>query len=376
MANFLHPTPERASSCAKGDITLAFCRSCGFIWNRAFDERRLVYEEGYQNPLHHSEVFRRYERSLAGDLVERFDLRGKTVVEIGCGDGRFLRLLCEIGGNRGFGFDPSYPAVLPARFDGIEIVRSAYSVEHADIGADFVCLRHTLEHVADPKTLLSPLRASLGGRDDVAVYIEVPNASHTLRNRFVWDIIYEHPSYFTPYSLPNVLERSGLESVRVYEAYSGQYLAVEARPGAAAGDASTDGPGQTGGDPALRPIDAPAARREIDDFVAGWRETVEEWRRRIDAFESAARSVVLWGAGSKAVTFLNLLSPRERVRCVVDLNPAKQGKFVPGSGHEIVAPDHLAAVRPDVVIAANPAYRAEIEKMIAGMNLRPELLSF
>ena len=59
-------------------------------------------------------------------------------------------------------------------------------------------------------------------------------------------------------------------------------------------------------------------------------------------------------------TFLAFLGVRDEVSCVVDVNPAKQGMFVPGSGQEIVAPERLRDVAPELVIVMNPAYAEEI----------------
>jgi SAM-dependent methyltransferase len=363
LANFLHSTRESAVACARGDIALGFCAACGCIGNLAFDPSKLVYEEGYENPLHYSEVFRAYARDLAASLVERFDLRGKRVVEIGCGDGDFLRMICDIGDNRGVGFDPSYPASLPTAHERFEIVREIFAEKQAGRGADFVCSRHTLEHVGDPIAFLRFLADSAGGAKEVPVYIEVPNASYTLKNCFLWDIIYEHPSYFTSHSLPNVVEMSGLSATRVYEGFGGQYLSVEALAYAA---------GRREREPSPPAADALA---EVEEFAGKYQAYTASWKERLDGLTASGRGPVLWGAGSKGGTFLNLLEAGKIVECVVDINPKKQGRFVAGAGVEIVAPERLRTTRPDVVIVANPVYRAEVEGVLRALGLAPELIA-
>src|SRR5579859_3841448 len=104
--NALWSTREDALECSKGDIRLAFCAKCGCIRNVAFEPELLRYDGSYENSLHFSPVFQEFATRLAADLVDRYDLRGKTVAEIGCGKGEFLGMLCELGDNAGIGFDP------------------------------------------------------------------------------------------------------------------------------------------------------------------------------------------------------------------------------------------------------------------------------
>ena len=83
----------------------------------------------------------------------------------------------------------------------------------------------------------------------------------------------------------------------------------------------------------------------------------------------------IWGSGSKGVTLLNLFKDNAALTHAVDINPHKQGKFVPGTGHPIVGPEVLARVRPDVVFVMNPLYRAEIAQQLQSLGLRPELVN-
>ena len=98
------------------------------------------------------------------------------------------------------------------------------------------------------------------------------------------------------------------------------------------------------------------------------------WRERLAAWRAAGRRVVLWGGGSKGVAFLTTLGLGEEVGHVVDINPYKQGMYMPGSGHEVVAPAFLEAYRPDVVIVMNPIYTEEIRAELARLGLEPELV--
>jgi FlaA1/EpsC-like NDP-sugar epimerase len=102
---------------------------------------------------------------------------------------------------------------------------------------------------------------------------------------------------------------------------------------------------------------------------------VERWRQNLETMKRSRKKVVVWGAGSKGVTFLNTFGSENPTQYVVDINPHKQGKFVPGTGQEVVPVEFLRAYQPDAVLVMNPNYRGEIEKSIAELGLHTELMA-
>jgi hypothetical protein len=84
---------------------------------------------------------------------------------------------------------------------------------------------------------------------------------------------------------------------------------------------------------------------------------------------------VIWGSGSKGVSFLTTMGIGDEIGCVVDINPYRQGKFMPGSGHEIVPPDELKRYRPELVIVMNPAYVREIGADLEKMGVKAEVVA-
>ena len=108
----LLPTKKEAVEYTKGDIALAFCEGCGFISNVAFDSHLHEYSARYEETQGFSSTFSTFQHTLAQRLIDEYDLHKKTIIEIGCGKGEFLSLLCELGENTGVGFDPAY---IPAR---------------------------------------------------------------------------------------------------------------------------------------------------------------------------------------------------------------------------------------------------------------------
>src|SRR5207249_741144 len=87
--------------------------------------------------------------------------------------------------------------------------------------------------------------------------------------------------------------------------------------------------------------------------------------------------VAIWGAGAKGVTLANLVDPaRQWIKCIFDLNPNKQGRYLPGTGHPIVGPSALADCKVAHAILTNPNYRAETHLLLTQLNLNIELIDF
>lgn len=372
--NSLCRSREQALAVPKGDISLAYCRQCGLISNVRFDEKLMAYDPDYENSLHFSGRFQKYAEALAQRLIDQHDLRDKDIVEIACGRGDFLEMLCTGGGNRGIGFDPSVPDDVltgrdataddsPGRAGEIRFVKAFYGARGADYPVDFICCRHALEHVPDPVGFLKTLRANIGDRLDTLVFFEVPNVLYTLRELGIWDVIYEHCLYFSRVSLARVFAHAGFEVLAVNDEYEGQFLSIEAKP-AATGAAM----------PVESPEDLTALSRDVHAFGQKYREKIGIWEERLTDLASSGRRAVVWGSGSKGVTFLNTIHVGSLIDYVVDINPRKQGMFVPGGGQQIVGPDELQRVQPEVVIVMNPIYQAEIASMLASVGLSPEVV--
>src|SRR5258708_33294995 len=141
---------QQAKNLESGDIVLAFCPDCSFIYNAAWKPELTVYSDLYEETQGFSPTFKAFHRQLAEELIGRYDIVGKEVVEIGCGKGEFLSLLCEVGRNDGIGYDPSF---VPSRRDGaaanVTVKRECFSATTVHPRPDFVCCKLPLEHIFD-----------------------------------------------------------------------------------------------------------------------------------------------------------------------------------------------------------------------------------
>jgi len=367
LCNILWSSRKKAKQVATQNIKLGFCNNCGHIFNTSFESELISYTQGYENSLYFSLHFQNYTKSLATYLVNRYSLYGKNIIEIGCGDGDFLKLLCELGNNRGIGIDPAYS---PQKSENnnptekISFIHDFYSEHYSSYKADFICARHVLEHIQNPYDFLSTMRYSIGKRFKTAVFIEVPNVLFILQNLGIWDLIYEHYSYFSPYSLSYLFENCGFKVYDLKETYSAQYLTIEALP---VKDAKIT---KRGHDEGLK---------NLSQFIAGFSENynkkIDSWQHKLKKLKEKGERVVIWGGGSKGVNFLNILEIQNFIDYVVDINPRKQGKYISGTGQKIVPPKFLKIYKPDVIIVMNKIYKDEIQQILKMLYLTPDILS-
>lgn len=362
--NVLWACAEEARAAPRGAIHLALCTSCGMVMNLAFDADSVTYTAAYENSLHFSPRFQRYAAELARTLIERLSLKGKTILEIGCGTGEFLQLLCTGGRNNGMGFDPSYEPNRDTEGaqDNVTIVPEPFSSADVSLTADLICCRHVLEHTPAPRAFLEEVSKVADRRPGCSVFFEVPNALYTLRDLGIWDIIYEHCSYFSAPSLARQFASVGFEIRDLYTAFGDQYLCLEA------------GGGGGRNLPANRWVPQVQELIElVEVFANHYSEKVDIWSDRLGRLLDQGRRVVLWGAGSKGVTFLNTVVGGESIAHVVDLNPRKQGKFIPGVGQVVASPESLRQVEPDVVLVMNAIYEEEIQALLIDLGVQADL---
>ncbi len=367
--NVLWPTREAARNAPRGDIRLGYLPACGHTYNLAFDPSLMEYTQEYENSLHFSPRFQEYATALADGLVQKYDLRDKDIVEIGAGKGDFLIMLCELRGNRGWGYDPSYVPEPGYTAPNVTFVQDFYTEKYIDQPADLIVCRHVLEHIPDPDAFIAQVRQAVGAQRSV-VFFEVPNSLWTLRQGGIWDIIYEHCSFFSPFSLAHLFRRHGFEVLAVNEVFGGQFLTIEAVPQETPGEHEADG----GRPSAAASADLAALTADAHAFAANYETKRAEWQSRLGELAAAGQRGVVWGAGSKGVTFLNAMEAGDEIVAVVDINPRKQGKFVAGSGQLIVPPAQLAEIQPDFVIIMNANYREEIAGMLAELHVAAQIM--
>jgi len=358
-----YKTRAAALAAPRGSITLAWCPDCGFVHNREFNVDGDIFKPGYEVALHHSQTFRTFIRGVASRLIERFELNGKNIVEIGCGDAFFLKTLAALGGNDCIGIDPTVASEgeQAVQNGSVRLIRDYFGPTHQNLDANFICCLSVFEAIPHPAHLLAAAHA-MASRAGAPLYFEVFNAWRAFEAEEVWSVHYEQCNYFSLESLHAILTRHGFEVEEAGTCYEGdQYLFVEAR----SERQPEHQPQQTAN------ANVPEA---LTAFARSFEEKRDGWNRRLKRYRQEGKRAVVWGTGGKGITFLNALDAGGTIEYVVEINPDKQDKHVPGTGQLIVPPSFLAQYRPDKIIVTNALYRAEMESQARELGVDAEFL--
>jgi SAM-dependent methyltransferase len=352
---------KSALQVARDDLIMTVCQECSFIFNQGFDLSKLSYGENYDNTQEISSYFSSYLDDLISHLIVEKKFNNLRIIEVGCGKGYFIKKLLETAGDQsiGYGFDPSYQGPSQELQGRLNFIKGYYGPEFANIAADVVICRHVIEHISDPLTLLQSIRQALEKSPHPRVYFETPSVQWILQNKVIWDFFYEHCSLFNQDSITTAFASTGFKVDAVRHIFNGQYLWIEA---------SLDSPRSRLKNDTSRILDlAREYARSEKDLISSWMERINQLARK--------GKVALWGAGAKGKTFLNLIDPgRKLIDCIADLNPNKQGCFVPGTGHPIVHYRELASLGITDAILMNSNYLKENLAILKDARLHINLL--
>lgn len=344
-----YATLEEAQAAQKGSLRLMGCLACGHAFNQCFSPDLIAYDTDYDNSLFFSEYFRGFAQQVCKRLSLNYDFAGKRILEIGCGFGDFLHLLCDLNGAAGVGYDPSLP-VSTRNTERIRFIKDALNPKKDQDSYDGIVCRHVLEHLVDPAALAADIAVAASRKPQTVVYLEVPNFDYTLRETAVWDLIYEHCQYFTASSFTYLMKQAGFETLDLYETFGGQYLAGEFHW---IGNSKVDIGNEI-------PWEAIWNR-----FSTAATEKINTWRKGVKEMGPSAA----WGAGAKGVSFLFHVDDIQSIPWIVDINPRKEGLFVPCSGQQVISSNGLISRPVENIFLMNRIYYSEVENLVRKIGL-------
>jgi SAM-dependent methyltransferase len=306
------------------------------------DEKAIPYDTNYENRQGCSPAFQKHLGTLADGLIKKYSLHHGRILEVGCGKGDFLKMLCVRANAKGVGYDTSYEGPVVSAKPSLRFHQRYVAASDVRTKFDAVICRHVVEHVGGIGAFLSGLRGIAAAAGDPIIVIETPAFEWIAKHDCFWDIFYEHCNYFTRRCLAYLCERAGFEVVRQRLVFGGQYQVLELKVRRSA-MVEPRPPGAS--------VRLAAFARRADAA----KHRLEEKLRR----HGAARGWAVWGAGAKGVALVNGLR-RLPPRFVIDANTAKQGCFIPGSRVPVIAPDDPRIQSLALILIANPNYSREI----------------
>jgi SAM-dependent methyltransferase len=366
LANSFLP-PERANGMEPFyPLRALVCGNCFLVQLEEFETPERIFTD-YAYFSSYSSSWLEHSRHYAEQMVDRLSLDGAShVVEIASNDGYLLQFFHDRQ-IPVLGIEPAANVAKVALQKGIPTLveffgRDTASSLAGESAADLLVGNNVLAHVPDLNDFVAGMKILLktGG----VITMEFPHLMRLIEEN-QWDTIYhEHFSYFSFLTVSRVFEAHGLRLFDVEELPThGGSLRIY---GAHADDPEKP---ETEAARELRKREREAGYEDLDTYL-GYGRRVEADKRQILSFlidlKSQGLSVVGYGAPAKGNTLLNYCGlGRDFIDYTCDLNPHKQGHFLPGSHIPIRSPEAIREDRPDVVLILPWNLKEEIVGQLA-----------
>lgn len=347
-----HYNRRDAINAKAGAVKFCLCHNCIFVFNSSFDPSLINYSIEYESSRSYSKYFRNYLNKVCTDLNNVFEVNGKTIVEVGCGDGAFLQTLQKKYKFSGYGFDPS---INQNKINGdnqnITFINDYYN-SYLNYAPDIVVIRHVIEHVHNPKKFFESVLPK------TSIYIEVPAWEWIIDNNQINVFSYEHCSYYSKYSIEYALSLYNFSAKKISFTFKNEYLqffGVHTRMNVGM---------------KTRPC-----KELLKKSYAFQRKILVLSIKLKKALKNIMGNSVLWGAAGKGTTLLNMLDiSYKQIEYVIDSNPARSNTYIPLTGQQVVNPDFLKSLKPKYILITNFNYYPEIKSKIEKLNLSSRIV--
>jgi SAM-dependent methyltransferase len=339
--------PENFDSEIFADLDIVQCQDCSLIYNRAFLPENIdkIYTKNYSSGIPNSpKVLERYISIIEQSILKE-NIENKCIIEIGASDFTFSKLLIEAGGKKVIAFEPSdlFANIHPQ----IQHINTFFAVDKIPVDSsaiDLIVMRHVLEHLPDPLTAINELSSLL--KIGAKIYIEVPDAEDIIAQNRFYDFFYEHVSYFNPQLLTQVMEKFGFKVLSISPLVEGQHFGMLCEKTQANLQEKVT-------------INKAENIQSVDKF----RIYTEEFLKQLQAIVDSYEKVAIYGAGNHGLgvgALLNLES--QKVRCFLDLNKMKEGKYSPKTHIPILPPEVEKLKELDAIVIIASLHQDEIAK--------------
>ena len=349
-------------------LRLLVCEVCWLVQTQDHAGREALFTDDYAYFSSFSSSWLAHARAYVETMVQRLGLTERSqVVEVAANDGYLLQYVQALGIGC-LGVEPTRSTAAAAKAKGIEIIERFFGVALADElalagrQADLIAANNVLAHVPDINDFVAGFTRLLKPQG-VATF-EFPHLLRLVQQNQFDTVYHEHYSYLSLTALESVFARNGLVVFDVQElpTHGGSLRLFAQR--------ADLGPHPISGAVArLRDVEQ-AAGMQGSVFYQGLQAAAERVKDDLLAFliESKRQGLKVgaYGAAAKGNTLLNFAGVRpDLLPYVVDKNPAKQGKFMPGSRIPIVDESHLRADQPDRVLILPWNLREEVMAQLA-----------
>ena len=327
------------------ELNFVQCQHCGLIYNKAFDPSMLekLYSKNYSSAIPNTpKMLERFKEIIDSTIVKE-NIENQYAIEIGASDFTFSELLIERGASKVIAFEPS--ALFDTDNPRIHHIKGLFSPQKIPVAPEeigLIVMRHVFEHMPDPVATIAQL-ASIA-RPGLKLYIEVPNVEDMLEKRRFYEFFYEHVTYFNSDLLTRLVKSFGFKTLRVTNLIEGQHFGLLCEKTEAG----------VSDYPSIEPAEIIPL---VEDFKVYTKNFLKKLREVINSYDKVA----IYGAGGQGISLASFLELNsEEVKCFLDLNKMKAGKYAPKTHIPIMLPEKKFLQELDAIVIIATAHQDDI----------------
>src|SRR3989339_2124 len=339
--------PDTASLEGDKGVVLEVCQcsGCGLV---QLSNAPVPYYKDVIRSAAFSEEMKDFRRKQFESFVQKYFLKRRKIIEIGCGRGEYLSIMqqCDV---EAYGLEHSEESVKECIKHGLKVSKgfvenSACDINDTPFEAFFML--NFLEHLPDPNSILRGIYKNL--TDSAIGFVEVPNFDMILRNNLFSEFIGDHLLYFTKETLITALNLNGFDVIDCQEIWHDYIISAVVRKNPVT----------------LGEIKSPGKREKLD--ISSFHKYQARLKNELDEYlgRFGSKNVAIWGAGHQALAVMALTDLTGKIKYVIDSAPFKQGKYTPATHIPIVSPDMLSSDPVEAIIVMAGGYSEEVVKLL------------
>jgi len=349
-------------------LRLLVCERCWLVQTEDHAGREALFGDDYAYFSSFSSSWLAHAEAYVQAMRERFGLSSASLVsEVAANDGYLLRFVRQAG-IPCYGIEPTASTAAAARALGLDIVERFFGVDlarelmAAGRQVDLVAANNVLAHVPDINDFVAGFTVLL--KPDGVATFEFPHLLRLLRENQFDTVYHEHYSYLSLTSVQRIFAANGLAvfDVEQHPTHGGS-LRVFAQRSESGRRATGEGVAKVLHEETVAGL---ATAAGYEGFQARIDKVKDDFTAFLIEARRAGRKVAAYGAAAKGNTLMNYAGTRpDLIAFVVDRNPAKQGRYMPGSRIPIVAEERLRSDRPDDIVILPWNLRDEVMQQLA-----------
>lgn len=327
------PSPSELKQDRGMDLSLFQCTSCGLI---QFDCEPVPYYRDTIRAGGISSTAAQLRRTQYSHFIDLCNLKGKKIVEIGCGQGEFLDILTEFPVGV-YGIEHNQDLVEIGRRKGLNICRGFTDTADTTIdGAPFDAFLsfNFIEHQPKPNTMLRCIYRNLA--EDGYGLITAPSMDYILHYSSYYEFMRDHIAYYSEETLRFLLNRNGFTVIES-ETVNRDTLSMIVRK---------------------RPKTDVSGLINVRGRLSG------ALHAYIDSRRQRGKKIAFWGASHQAFAALSTASLSQEIAYIIDSAPFKQSRYSPATHIPIISPEHFFNEPVDCILIIAPGYTHEIAGII------------